>query len=80
MRTTVTIDDDIYEVALARSHATGRRLGSILSEMARTALQPQQTGPARNKSVRFASFDVPKESRMISAARIQKSLDEDGIV
>jgi hypothetical protein len=55
MRTTVTIDDDVYEAAL------------------------QQTPPARRKRVRFASFGVPKKSRLISAAKIQKSLDEDGI-
>ena len=80
MRTTVTIDDDVYEAALAHSRATGRRLGRVLSDMARTALQPQPTPPSRGKRARFASFDVPKGSRVISAAKIQKSLDEDGIV
>jgi hypothetical protein len=80
MRTTVTIDDDVYEAALANSRATGRRLGRVLSDMARTALQPQQTPPSRRKRSRFASFDVPEGSPVISAAKVQKSLDEDGIV
>lgn len=79
MRTTVTIDDDVYEAALAHSRATGRRLGSVLSDMARAALE-SKTPPSRGKRARFASFDVPKGSRVISAARIQKSLDDDGIV
>lgn len=80
MRTTVTIDDDVYEAALANSRATGRRLGRVLSDMARTALQLQQASPTRGKRARFASFEVPEGSRVISSARIQKSLDEDGIV
>jgi hypothetical protein len=49
--------------------------------MARAALEPQQQTPSsRKKRARFASFDVPAGSRVISATRVQKNLDEDGIV
>jgi hypothetical protein len=80
MRTTVTIDDDVYEAALANARATGRRLGRVLSDMARAALHPQPPRPSRRKRERFATFDVPEGSRMIPASRIQNALDEDGIV
>lgn len=80
MRTTVTIDDDVYEAAVANARATSRRLGVVLSEMARTALQSPPPARSRGKRVRFASFDVPEGSRVIQAGRIQKALDEDGIV
>jgi len=80
MRTTVTIDDDVYEAALANAHATGRRLGRVLSDMARAALRPQKTPPTRGKQARFATFDVPKGSRTIPASRIQNALDDDGII
>ena len=80
VRTTVTIDDDVYEAALANARATGRRLGRVLSDMARTALQPQPAPPSRRKRVRFATFDVPEGSRVIPAWRIQNALDEGGIV
>jgi hypothetical protein len=78
MRTTVTIDDDVYEAALANARATGRRLGRVLSDMARIALEQPPTpgkGPAR-----FAAFDVPEGSRVIPASRIQKALDDDGVI
>ena len=39
VRTTVHLDDDIYEEALRRSRTTGRSLGAVLSEMARHALR-----------------------------------------
>ncbi len=80
MRTTVTIDDDVYEAAQANAQATGRRLGRVLSEMARTALQLQQAPPSRKRHARFATFDVPEGSGVIPASRIKKALDEDGTV
>lgn len=84
MRTTVTLDDDIYEAAQAHAQATGKRLGQVLSEseVARQALQP--SGRRSKRSVkgasRFPVFEVPVGTRMIPASRIQKTLDEDGIV
>ncbi len=82
MRTTVTLDDDVYEAAQAHAQATGKRLGQVLSEMARQALQTSGHRPARppKKASRFPAFDVPAGARMIPASRIQRALDEDGIV
>jgi hypothetical protein len=82
MRTTVTIDDDVYEAAQAYAQATGRRLGSVLSEMARQALQPSTKRPKRTakKTSRFPVFEVPADARMIPASRIQETLAEDGII
>jgi TPP-dependent 2-oxoacid decarboxylase len=80
MRTTVTIDDDVYDAALANAQATGRRIGRVLSEMARTAIEKRQTPPSTKRRKRFASFDIPKGAPTITASKIQKALDEDGIV
>lgn len=82
MRTTVTLDDDVYEAAQARARATGQRLGRVLSEMARQALQTESRPPKRpaKGASRFPVFEVPASARMIPASRIQKALDEDGIV
>jgi len=82
MRTTVTLDDDVYEAAQARAQATGQHLGRVLSEMARQALQPSNRQPKRSApgTSRFPVFEVPADARMIPASRVQKALDEDGIV
>jgi hypothetical protein len=82
MRTTVTIDDDVYEAAQAYAQATGKRLGRVLSEMARQALQASSRRlkkPGEGGS-RFPAFDVPANAKLIPASRIQKALDEDGIL
>jgi hypothetical protein len=78
MRTTVTLDDDVYEAAQAYAQATGKRLGRVLSEMARQALQPSASRSPKGTS-RFPAFEVPADARLITAARVQKVLDEDGI-
>lgn len=80
VRTTVTLDDDIYEAALCQARATGRRLGSELSEIARHALRPEpQPHQGSRQDRRFPSFEVPPCTRIIPASRVQKVLDEDGI-
>ena len=77
----MTLDDDVYEAALAHSRATGRRLGLVISEMARQALRPAPVSPRRRaRPRRFPSFAVPPDAPPILASRIQQVLDEDGIV
>ncbi|MFL6201475.1 MAG: antitoxin [Thermoanaerobaculia bacterium] len=82
MKTTVTLDDDVYEAAQALAQATGKPLGRVLSEMARQALR--SSGPRAKRSAkrisRFPVFEVPPNTPMIPASRVQKALDEDGIV
>ena len=81
MRTTVTLDDDVYEAALSHARATGQRLGRVLSDMARQALPPDShRGAAARGGRRFATFDVPPDADLIPASRIQQALDDDGIV
>jgi hypothetical protein len=81
MRTTVTLDDDVYEAAQAHAQATGKRLGQVLSEMARQVLQPSGQRPRRSvkRASRFPAFEVPAGAGLIPASRVQKALDEDGI-
>jgi len=78
MRTTVTLDSDVYEAAMHLSRSTGRRLGKVLSELARRGLQPRKTIQRRGKS-RFPVFEVPRDAPLIPASRIQEIIDEEGL-
>jgi hypothetical protein len=77
VRTTVTLDDDVYEAAETLARSSGKRLGKVLSELVRRALRPASPRPARRG--RFAAFDVPPDAPMIPAGRIQRILDEEGV-
>lgn len=76
MRTTVTLDDDIYEVADTLAKSSGQRLGQVLSELVRRGLGRAQDGKVVVS--RFAVFDVPAGASIIPAGRVQRFLDDDG--
>jgi len=77
MRTTVTLDDDIYEAAQHMARASGERLGKVLSMMARRGLS-QPKGTLRKRKSRFPTFEVPPGAPIILASRVQRFLDEEG--
>jgi hypothetical protein len=76
MRTTVTLDQDVYEAAAHMARVSGERLGKVLSELARRGLQPP---PRRKTSKRFPTFDVPPGAPVIPASRVQRVIDEEGL-
>ncbi len=79
MRTTVHLDNDVYQTALHLSQVSGKRLGKILSELARRGLV-QQGKPSARKGRRFPMFDVPPGTPLIPASRVQRVIDEEGIL
>jgi predicted CopG family antitoxin len=69
MRTTLTLDDDVYKAALKMSRKSGERLGKVVSRLARQAL-PR----------RFPVFDVSPNAPMMSVERIEKFIEEEGLI
>jgi hypothetical protein len=77
MRTTVTLDADVYEAAVSLSRLSGERLGKVLSQMARRGLEQKNT-PRRKGRQRFPTFDVSPGAPVIPASRIARVVDEEG--
>jgi len=77
MRTTVTLDDDVYQAALHLSRVSGERLGKVVSALLRRGMMPVRP-PARKSSRRFPTFDVPAGAPVIPASRIERVIDEEG--
>ncbi len=80
MRTTLTLDRDIYEAAMHLAKASGRSLGAVVSEMARRGIQRQSSVPSRARSSRFPVVDVPPDAPVIPASRVDRYLDEEGYI
>lgn len=78
MRTTVAIDDDVYEAAKTLSDSTGRSLGTVLSELARRGLE--RRGPQRHQ-VRngIPTFEVAKDAAIIPGNRAAEILGDEGV-
>ena len=76
MRTTVTLDDDAYEAALTLAKTSGKRLGQVISDLIRRAVQkPQASAPRGGK--RFPTFEVPPGAPMISLKAIRRAWEEE---
>jgi hypothetical protein len=78
MRTTVTLDDDIYEAGMHLARASAERLGKVLSTLARRGLKPADAPPRRSKR-RFPVFDVSANAPVIPASRIRRVIDEEDL-
>jgi len=76
MRTTVTLDNDVYQAINSVAQASGQSLGKVLSEAARRGLQPRsmKTGKKRRPT-----FPVSPNAPLVSARQIQKVWEEEGI-
>jgi hypothetical protein len=75
MRTTVTLDDEAYEAAVTLAKTSGKRLGQVISDLIRRALQKPQ-GHSTRGGKRFPAFEVPPGPRMISLNAIRRAWEE----
>lgn len=74
MRTTVTVDDDVFEAAQALAASSGKKLGQVLSQLARRGLRAElKTGRKSGLPV----FQVAADAPVIPSSRAQKILAED---
>ncbi len=76
MRTTVTLDNDVYQAVSTLAQTSGQSLGKVLSKVARQGLKPQ---PLKKKKNGLPTFDVPPGTPMIPGNLIQKFWDEEGL-
>ncbi len=74
MRTTLTLDRDVFEAAQTLARASGRRLGEIVSELMRRGLRAQQVPAARNG---LPVFPVPPDAPVIPSDRARDLLAEE---
>ncbi len=75
MRTTVTIDDDVFQAVRAQAQASGKRLGAVLSQFARAGLRASaQTGTVNGLPV----FKVQPGAEVIPTTRARDLLAEEG--
>lgn len=74
MRTTVTVDDDVFEAAQALATSSGKKLGQVLSQLARRGLRAEVKTTRRNN---LPVFQVPADAPVIPSSRAQKLLADD---
>lgn len=73
MRTTINLDDDVFQLASQYSESRELSLGRAVSELVRKGLKI--TRPIRNKNG-LQVFDLPKGSRGITSKKV-RALESD---
>jgi hypothetical protein len=74
MRTTVTLDDDVFEAAQAQAQASGKNLGQVLSQLARRGLRASSQSATKSG---LPVFDVRPDSDIIPSSRAKGLLADD---
>jgi hypothetical protein len=73
MRTTLQIDDDVYEAARHLAEVERSTVGRVISRLARRGLKPA----TRHRSDRgFPVFDVPADATPVTPDMVRRALDE----
>jgi hypothetical protein len=74
MKTTVTIDDDVFEAAQKQAQASGKHLGEVLSLLARRGLRVRARTMVRNG---LPVFKVATHGKVIPSSRAKNLLATD---
>ena len=73
MRTTLHIDDDIYDTVRSLAAIERSSVGKVLSQLARRALSPSRP---EQSSKGFPVFDVPRQTPPLTPEMVRDALDE----
>ena len=73
MRTTLTIDDDILDVAKSLAETERRTVGEVISDLARRGLQPRDCREERDG---FPVFEVKESAAPVTLDKVRLALEE----
>lgn len=74
MRTTLTLDDDVARAARELARTSGRRLGKVLSDLARRGLKSEAGFASKGG---FPTFRVSPDAEVIPGDRARTLLEDD---
>ena len=74
MRTTITLDKDVFEAARALAASSGKKLGQVVSQLARRGLRGQADSGKKNG---LPVFRVPPDAPIIPSDRARDLLADE---
>ena len=75
MRTTITLDDDVFQAVQELARASGKPPGDVLSDLVRRALKGESRGLPRDRGLPV--FPVAPDAPVIPASRAAELLADD---
>jgi len=79
MRTSVTLDEDVYQIATLYARGRGVTLGAAIGEMVRKATSAPPSGSPSPNLVRVPNglLIIPARGRVITNEMVKAALEED---
>ena len=74
MRTTVSLDEDVFQAAKTLAASSGKKLGQVLSQLARRGLRAEAATSRKNG---LPVFQVAADAPMIPSNRARALLADD---
>ncbi len=79
MRTTVTLDQDVYELATLYAKGRGVTLGAALSDLARKGTNAAPEPPSQLVKAPNGLLVFPARGRVITSEMVKQALEEDDL-
>lgn len=79
MRTTLSVDDDIYAFARQQAEREHVSMGQVISRLARAGIVSQQREVARLPQPRSRFALLPERNETITVDHVRKLMDQEGI-
>ena len=73
MRTTLTLDPDIYRVVRSMAEERRQSMGTVLCELARVGLRPRESVVRANG---FPVFDVASDASPLTSEMVRDALED----
>lgn len=74
MRTTLNLDPDVHRAVKSIAGERGRSMGSVVSDLVRSALRPEDRGFSRVEG--FPVFQVREDAPPITPEMVKEALEE----
>lgn len=79
MRTTISLDDDVFAVARQRAQRERISLGEAISRYVRDGLRAGARAPATPVSLHSKYSVLPARDEIITTEHVRKLMDQEGI-
>ena len=79
MRTTLTIDDDVFNIARQKAQREHLSIGAAVSELMRLGVRSMQMPASQRPATRSKYAVLPARQEIISTEHVYKLMEQEGI-
>lgn len=79
MRTTLTLDDDVFAFARARAQRERISMGQAVSQLARDGIRSQNVNAGQTTPLKSKYSLLPARNEVVTNERVRELMDQEGI-